>query len=1155
MPFQSPPRDGGRSQIFKELYAEIIGPDPHGKPLKIQPTPEFLDFKASLGPWIDEESGEEILNDFRIRPMRRYASGVLFPEKDTERAKYLDDAPIIDPDDDAPEIEQPKVKRVNVADSLANDYELTTANELDPRSGAISLVLPAGGEYLRVIVTGAYYEEFEVKIKSNLKDAPNRTWYVRRPIKFTAEMNIRALKGLGNKFHELTVIADRKTHPLRIGVYCYLRKLPERSEEFLTVSVKNNSTGGSCSTHGLFQTEFRVECLGSEKSPLPIPPYPEREDSVLLINDSEARSLSLLYRNFPTFAVGHGCSATWSKTDNPPTEVMGHYFPSHEVPSVTPDITDSNKNPLEISMSELAGLDGSTDQFNRLDQLVNAYQDWITRERAVVAGLPSRLQVTASQHLDECGRVLDRMLGGIALLRSDANVRRAFELANEAVYHQQMNTPLVSRKITVDKNNIRKIEPKPAKDISRLGKWRPFQIGFLLTALSSTANSDDQDRETVELIFFPTGGGKTEAYQALIAFSLFLNRLRDTDQQVGAIMRYTLRLLTTQQFTRGASLICSMELVRRKHGIPGQSFSIGIWVGGSVTSNSRADALSDLKSLHKSSTDEHKFLLTRCPYCGTDFGKIPNARAGAEWPAFRESTSPFTGGKKTVVFTCPDQTCPFHSELAPLPIWVIDEDIYERRPSLVIATVDKFAQVAFSGDIGRLFGLDENGTRLNAPPSLIVQDELHLISGPLGTMVGLYEWLFEELCIDRRESFVASKPKIVCSTATIRSYKTQIRSLYAREQAQLFPPHGLSIEDSFFARYARDPKTDKLEQGRLYLGLLGTSLRSTQDMQVRVTAALLQAPKALPRDQQDPWYTLLSFFNRISDIGTSFNLIHINVVAHLRSIWSRQGLDHASAKRRYVNQGSILELTGRIKDADLPKAIDRLFDDIENNAVDTCLASNIIEVGVDIPRLSLLSILGQPKTNSQYIQVTGRVGRNWQTRPGLIVTIYPPRRPRDRSHFEKFRAFHQRLYAFVEPTSVTPFSTPAMERALHAIIVGYVRNFAPQSKLPMPVPTHIINAVVARLRDRVAMIDARQLGDFDLMIKKRIDQWLQRQRTVWEGKFNEDSLPLIFRAGTFLPTKKASLAWSTPPTMRNVDAECVVEIDDIYVRRAAEESQ
>lgn len=1153
MPTTNSPQDGGRSQIVKELHAEIIGPDPRGKPLKIKPAPEFPDFQSSLGPWIDADSEEEILNDFRISPMRRYASGVLFPENDKERAEILVEGPIIDSEEEALEIEESKVRAVGVADSVANDYELTTANELDPRSGAISFVLPEGSTSLRVEVSGAYYEPFGVKIGSNSKSKSERNWYVRRPIKFFAETKIENLKSKDNSFDELAVSAVPAVNPLQVGVYCYLRKLPERSERFVTIAVKNNSTGGSCSTHGLFQTEFRVECLDSRNSPLPIPAYPEREDSVLLKSDPEARSISLLYRDFPTLAVGHGCSAKWPTTENSPTWVMGHYFPNHEAPSVTPDIADSNGNLLEISMSELAGLDGAIDPFKSLDQLAQAYEQWIDGQQTVAAALSDRLRPTAFEHLELCKTILSRIRRGIDLLRTDEEVRRAFQLANEAVFRQQMDTPLSSRKVSIDKTGKRQIEPKPLKDVSRLGKWRPFQIGFVLSALSSTANSNDLDHETVELIFFPTGGGKTEAYQALISFSLFLNRLRESDQRVGAVMRYTLRLLTTQQFTRAASLICSMELIRRREKMAEPCFSIGIWVGGSVTSNNRKDALAHLKDINsRSSKDEHNFLLTRCPHCSTDFGKISIARGASAWPAFRESTSPFTSAQKTVIFTCPDPSCAFHNELTPLPVWVIDEDIYQQRPSLVIATVDKFAQVAFRGDISCLFGLDQNGKRIFAPPSLIVQDELHLISGPLGTMVGLYEWLFEELCIDRREGFTSSKPKIVCSTATIRSYKSQIRGLYAREHAELFPPHGLSIEDSFFARYARDKETGKLEQGRLYIGLLGTSLRSTQDMQVRVTAALLQAPKSLPIDKQDPWYTLLSFFNRISDIGTSFNLIQINVVAHLRSIWSRQGFDKDSGLRRYVNARSILELTGRIKDTDLPKTIDRLFDDINNNPVDTCLASNIIEVGVDIPRLSLLSILGQPKTTSQYIQVTGRVGRNWQTKPGLIVTIYPPRRPRDRSHFEKFQAFHQRLYAFVEPTSVTPFSTPAMERALHAVMVGYVRNFSPQGIQPMPVPTELIKVAIAKLRERVEIVDFRQLTDFDLLVKKCIDQWHQRQRTVWEGSFNEDSLPLLFRAGKYLPPDKAALAWSTPPTMRNVDAECVVTISDIYVSRVAE---
>jgi len=1142
------PSDHGRSVIFDALKAEVIGPDPAGQPLILSPTPCFADLEASYGPWVDAETGEEILNDPRISPMRRFASGVLFPENQTEPEPVLDDAPIIDPDEsDAIEITQ-KDRAFKVADNAANDYELASANELDPRSAAISFVVPESAVLLRVRISGAFYEPFAVKIGGGKKGDSERTWYVRRPIEFQAEMPLGGANSTATGFQKLSVVASRSKHPLSMDVYCYLRHLAGRPENFATVAIKNNSSGTSCNTHGLFQTEFEVECLNSENISVAFPPYPEREDSVLLANDPEARSLSLLYRDFPTYAVGHGCSADWSPAEGAAHTVRGHYLPSHQVPSVTPDITDDKENRLEILMETLAGLDGAKDPFASLDGLADAYERWLHLRKAEVGALAPGMRPTAHEHLQACEDVLKRMRGGISLIRSDQAARLAFQYANESVFRQQTETPADTRRITVTGGH-RKIDPRPPMPDGK-GKWRPFQIGFLLASLASTANADDPDRDAVELIFFPTGGGKTEAYQALIAFSLFLQRLRGSDQQVGALMRYTLRLLTTQQFTRAASLICSMELVRRDRNVSEPGFSIGIWVGGSVTPLKRSEAVTELKKLLKDKKDEHHFLLTRCPYCSTDFGKVKGERVGpAAWPAFRESTSPFTGGKRTVVFTCPDDTCPFHNEKSPLPVWIVDEDIYERRPSLIIATVDKFAQVAFRGDIACLFGFDDNGKRLYAPPSLIVQDELHLISGPLGTMVGLYEWLFEEFCIDRREGKLPCKPKIVCSTATIRNYKAQTRGLYARTEANLFPPHGLSIEDSFFARYARN-KDGRLEQGRLYVGVLGTSLRSTQDLQVRVTSALLQAPKALDESLQDPWFTLLSFFNRISDIGTTFNLLQINVGAHLRSIWSRQGHKRDGDKRRYLNGGSILELTSRVKDAELPKTIDRLFQTASDGAIDTCLASNIIEVGVDIPRLSLMSILGQPKTTSQYIQVTGRVGRLWQTRPGLVVTMYPPRRPRDRSHFEKFRAFHQRLYASVEPTSVTPFSTPAMERALHAVIVGYVRNLGPRNLGPLPIPHELIDYVVQALRDRVATVDPQQLSDFDLMAKKRINQWERRQRTAWEGEFGEDSLPLLYRAGKYLPPEKKDMAWATPQTMRNVDAECLAKIDDVYIRRS-----
>jgi hypothetical protein len=1143
--------DHGRSDIVEALRAEIIGPDPQGQPLAINPIPQFADVESSYGPWVEAETGEEILNDSRIPPMRRFASGVLFPETQNEPEPILADAPIVDADEEEALDIEVRDGRAKGDSGESNDYELASANELDPRSGAISFVIPEGATSLKTTITGAYYQPFKVKIGGGADSFSERTWYVRRPISFTATADVADLSASDKGFVKLEVAASRVEHPLKIDVYCYSRRLPGRPEEFVTIAVKNNGSGESCNTHGLFQTEFDVQCLDTDGAKMPFPPYPEREDSVLLASDEEARSISLMYREFPTFAVGHGCSADWSPLEGQALTVRGHYFPTHQVPSVTPDITDEADKPLEISMATLAGLDGSAQPFESLITLTDAYERWIDRSAATIGGLATRHHDTAEKHIAECRQMLARMRAGVRLIESDEAVRKAFQYANESVYRQQVETPSETRKVSVDKEQIRSVEPRPFKDVSRLGRWRPFQIGFLLASLPSTADPLDEHRETVELIFFPTGGGKTEAYQALIAFSLFLQRLRGSDQQVGALMRYTLRLLTSQQFTRAAGLICSMELVRRSHGVAAPAFSIGIWVGGSVTPNKRKEALAELKDLVSSRhKDDHHFLLTRCPHCSTDFGKVEKAKGPGAWPAFRESTSQFTGGKKTVVFTCPDTSCPFHSESAPLPVWIVDEDIYERRPSLVIATVDKFAQVAFSGAIGCLFGLDEDGVRKFSPPSLIVQDELHLISGPLGTMVGLYEWLFEEFCIDRRADKTPTKPKIVCSTATIRKFKNQVRGLYARDKAALFPPHGLSVEDSFFARYARD-KNGKLEQGRLYVGILGTSLRSVQDLQVRVTASLLQAPKRLQPALQDPWFTLLSFFNRISDIGTTFNLLQVNVTAYLKTIWSRQGISPESGLRRYLNSSGILELTSRIKDSELPTTIDRLFSTVSNNPIDTCLASNIIEVGVDIPRLSLLSILGQPKTTSQYIQVTGRVGRLWQQKPGLVVTMYPPRRPRDRSHFEKFRAFHQRLYASVEPTSVTPFSSPAMERALHAVIVGYVRNYGSRSLKPIPVPDVLINPAIMALRERVAFVDSRQLADFDAIEKKRRHEWVSWLRTEWDPEFNEDVLPLLYRSGTHLPTEKKDLAWATPPTMRNVDAECIARISDIYVRREA----
>ena len=395
------------------------------------------------------------------------------------------------------------------------------------------------------------------------------------------------------------------------------------------------------------------------------------------------------------------------------------------------------------------------------------------------------------------------------------------------------------------------------------------------------------------------------------------------------------------------------------------------------------------------------------------------------------------------------------------------------RPALVIGTVDKFAMLAWQPEARSIFGLAADGSRLASPPSLIIQDELHLISGPLGSMVGLYEPVIEQLCTDARQEPPA-RPKIISSTATIRSYREQIRDLYARDEACLFPPPGLDADDSFFARCAQTPDGQP-ERGRIYVGVHAPGLGSLQTVQVRALTALLQAPQPFDASERDPWWTLMLFFNSLRELGTTVTLFQSDIPDYLKVLRSRYGLDFRDLR----SIRNILELTGRLPGDEVPKAISALevpTDSERNYPIDVCLASNIIEVGVDIDRLSLMAVIGQPKTTSQYIQVTGRVGRK-KDRPGLIVMVYAASKPRDRSHFEKFRSYHERLYAQVEPTSVTPFSRPALDRAAHAVVTSYVRQFGDQDEAvsPYPFPEDLAGAAMALLEQRAAIIDPDEM--------------------------------------------------------------------------------
>jgi hypothetical protein len=415
-------------------------------------------------------------------------------------------------------------------------------------------------------------------------------------------------------------------------------------------------------------------------------------------------------------------------------------------------------------------------------------------------------------------------------------------------------------------------------------------------------------------------------------------------------------------------------------------------------------------------------------------------------------------------------------------------------------------------------------------------------------MVGLYEGVIEELCTDRRGG-LRQRPKIVSSTATIRRYHQQIKGLYGRDEAFLFPPHGLDASDSFFARYARDRETGSPLPGRKYVGVHAPGLGSIQTAQVRTFAALFQAAADIDEDLRDPWWSLLVFFNSLRELGTSVSLLQSDIPDYLLAMRNRRGTDPETVRRlRHIK-----ELTSRLRQDEIPQAIDDLERRATNSyPVDVCLASNIIEVGIDIPRLSLMCVVGQPKSTSQYIQVSGRVGRLWQDRPGLVVTIYGASKPRDRSHFERFRPYHQRLYAQVEPVSVTPFAQPVLKRALHAALCTYVRQFGSESLSPWPFPEALVSAAGDLLAERAEAIDPDELGGFKARLDQRIAEWRAWERNRWEASLQDpDSAALLRRAGQWVPPVAAQVSWSTPMSMRDVDAECRAEISTLYAAALA----
>ena len=757
--------------------------------------------------------------------------------------------------------------------------------------------------------------------------------------------------------------------------------------------------------------------------------------------DPDIASADLIYRNRLEFAVGHGVAADWeisaevTRADKVFTEIL----PSFEVPKVTPRESDL------LSMDYLAS-QPKDEVVKRLSEFLAEYSEWLDERDIDAESIPGPMQAVAIDHVILGRKSLSRMREGLTSL-DDATVFRAFQFANQTMALQRRRSVQVSAR--------RRLEAVP-HDLAISANWRPFQIGFVLQALAGIADPTHEDRETADLLWFPTGGGKTEAYLGLTAFVLALRRLRDDDAHypdagTSVIMRYTLRLLTIQQFQRALTLITACEHVRMNDSATWgvERFTIGLWVGQSVTPNSFDAAKTALNKL-KADQDVYEkspYQVLFCPWCGEEV--TPQCYVSDD-------------EMERTYINCWNIDCDFHRSNGTLgiPALVVDAEIYRHPPSLLLATVDKFAQMTWNGRIQSLFGRVErhcdrhgwissadshpmthdatgtmnevvvtNAAKPLAPPDLIIQDELHLISGPLGTLVGIYESAVDALC-SRELDGARIRPKVIASTATVRRASQQIRNLFDREIA-VFPPQGLDASDSFFSTEAPD------EPGRTYVGVFGPG-KSIKTTLVRTYGSLLGRSKlehdANPSAETDAYMMLVGYFNSLRELGGAVRLVEDDVPSRLRTLKRRGFCDN---RILYENQ----ELTSRKSSsriADVLDKLDRTFIDIQDRQypIDTLLSSNMISVGVDIDRLGLMVVSGQPKTTAEYIQATSRVGRR---HPGLVVQVYNWIRPRDISHYEQFRHYHSTFYRHVEATSVTPFSERARDRALPAVVVAHTR--------------------------------------------------------------------------------------------------------------------
>ncbi len=993
-------------------------------------------------------------------------------------------------------------------------------------------------------------------------------------------------------------------------------------------------------------------------------PYNDLDFSKIIDNYDEDVATKFIYRQFEDYGIGHGCSVKWSVGFDKIPEVETEYIPVCNTPDVDPVPRNKKKvqlqgetfepvplsegiNFLEFKRLSLFSTSTDVEVLQGLTEFINSYKTWIENKQNEYSTKKEEIRIIAFKELEKCFADYSRMKFNLqTFLTGNKSENKenlqSFRLMNSAMFMQLWHSEMVKKNKVVNFLNQSDFQSfnldfyKSASDklfsATESAAWRAFQLAFILLNLDGIFQAENDTQwekrnEWVDLVWFPTGGGKTEAYLGLIALTIINRRklLKEEGGGTAVIMRYTLRLLTLQQFQRATLVIMALELLRRWdiYNLGNEPIYIGLWVGDNSLPN---------KMLPTSETDKNNLLTEFTKFSENKKSKVPYEYC--PWcksslsPAIKEiSDKNDSFNYNRLHLKCSNDKCSFsfirparaRMDQGPLPVSLCDDEIYQHPPSLLFGTVDKFAQLAHkvsdkeanrNKDSRRIFGKGnwEKGKPKNGyyPPDLIIQDELHLLLGPLGSSVALFESAVDQLCTRNN----GIRPKIISSTATTRNTELQIVALFDRH-VNLFPKPGVECDDSFFSFYKREfsdlsGSNPKYISKRRYLGILPTG-KTQIWMQMRIAAILMthRAKFELKKlngngplnfdayiqfeKVMDYYHTIISYFNSLKEVGKTESQVYTYILKEVRRVFNRIIRPGKLAHSIYTYSIRKGELTGRLSGEDVKNELAKVqstwtaskrFAYKDNDEIisgstppDFIVATNMISVGIDVSRFNCIIMNSMPRNIAEYIQASSRVARDSF---GIVLTIHHPFRARDISHYEKFIEFHEKMYSYVEPISITPFTRKAVERYLGLYLATMLRhgpdfiNRDSANNMLRYTDTQILNLIQSLYNYFEIRCNKLGASDHTLLVKnllnrENVDQiknWISESIGDWR-EFNEEVSAerkvLMFnnKAKVKPPTPQQeqlyvdveeyeanihSIKWQVPMSLRVIEPEAALKI-------------